>query len=113
MRAQVVPFGKHCRSSPLVFSFVPRCHGLCGSQKQTATLVSIHSRACWAISVPWSQVSDRRSCSGKLVILARNRVAHRPGVVPGQRRPVLRTRFATVAVHAGQVQQRRRVAGAL
>jgi hypothetical protein len=28
-----VPFGKYCRSSPLVFSFVPRCHGLCGSQK--------------------------------------------------------------------------------
>ena len=28
-----VPLGKYCRSSPLVFSFVPRCHGLCGSQK--------------------------------------------------------------------------------
>src|SRR5215208_344905 len=28
-----VPFGKYCRSSPFVFSFVPRCHGLCGSQK--------------------------------------------------------------------------------
>jgi hypothetical protein len=28
-----VPFGKYCRSSPLVFSLVARCHGLCGSQK--------------------------------------------------------------------------------
>ena len=28
-----VPFGKYCRSMPLVFSFVRRCHGLCGSQK--------------------------------------------------------------------------------
>ena len=28
-----VPFGKHCRSSPLVFSLVPRCHRLRGSQK--------------------------------------------------------------------------------
>src|SRR3954463_6684551 len=28
-----VPLGKYCRSSPLVFSFVPRCHGLWGSQK--------------------------------------------------------------------------------
>src|SRR3954451_7205112 len=28
-----VPLGKYCRSSPLVFSFVPRCQGLCGSQK--------------------------------------------------------------------------------
>jgi hypothetical protein len=38
-----VPFGKHCRSSPLVFSFVPRCHGLCGSQKYTSNPVSIRS----------------------------------------------------------------------
>jgi len=28
-----VPFGKYWRSNPLVFSLVPRCHGLCGSQK--------------------------------------------------------------------------------
>ncbi len=28
-----VPFGKYCCSSPLVFSFVPRCQGLRGSQK--------------------------------------------------------------------------------
>jgi len=28
-----VPFGKYCRSNPFVFSLVPRCHGLCGSQK--------------------------------------------------------------------------------
>src|SRR5215203_3614149 len=28
-----VPLGKYWRSSPLVFSLVPRCHGLCGSQK--------------------------------------------------------------------------------
>ena len=28
-----VPFGKYWRKSPLVFSLVARCHGLCGSQK--------------------------------------------------------------------------------
>src|SRR6266852_8814189 len=28
-----VPFGKYWRSKPLVFSLVPRCQGLCGSQK--------------------------------------------------------------------------------
>ena len=28
-----VPLGKYCRSRPLVFSFVPRCQGECGSQK--------------------------------------------------------------------------------
>jgi hypothetical protein len=27
-RERSVPFGKYWRSSPLVFSFVPRCHGL-------------------------------------------------------------------------------------
>ena len=27
MLAKEVPFGKNCRSRPLVFSFVPRCHG--------------------------------------------------------------------------------------
>jgi RNA polymerase sigma factor (sigma-70 family) len=26
-------FGKYCRNSPFVFSFEPRCQGLCGSQK--------------------------------------------------------------------------------
>jgi hypothetical protein len=28
-----VPLGKYWRSSPLVFSLEPRCHGLLGSQK--------------------------------------------------------------------------------
>ena len=30
----------------------------------------MRSCACWAISAPWSQVSDRRSCSGRVVIVA-------------------------------------------
>ena len=29
-----VPLGKYWRSSPLVFSLEPRCHGACGSQKK-------------------------------------------------------------------------------
>jgi transposase len=32
-RDRSVPLGKYCRKSRFVFSFVPRCHGLCGSQK--------------------------------------------------------------------------------
>ena len=32
-----VPLGKYCRSSPLVFSLVPRCHGLCAE-------VDLHAR---------------------------------------------------------------------
>ena len=30
---EIHPFGKHCRSSRLVFSFESRCEGLCGYQK--------------------------------------------------------------------------------
>ena len=32
-RARSVPLGKYWRSRPLVFSLVPRCQGLWGSQK--------------------------------------------------------------------------------
>src|SRR5207244_4027244 len=32
-RVKSVPLGKYWRSRPLVFSLVPRCQGLCGSQK--------------------------------------------------------------------------------
>ncbi len=35
-----VPFGKYCRNNRLVFSFEPRCQGLCGSQKYTSILVA-------------------------------------------------------------------------
>jgi hypothetical protein len=34
-----VPLGKYWCSSPLVFSLVPRCHGLCGSQKPSRDLL--------------------------------------------------------------------------
>jgi hypothetical protein len=41
--ARSVPLGKYWRSRPFVFSLVPRCHGLCGSQKKTASPISIRS----------------------------------------------------------------------
>jgi len=44
--------GKYWRSSPLVFSLLPRCHGLCGSQKYTCTPLSTVNRTCSAISLP-------------------------------------------------------------
>ena len=31
--SSLVPFGRYWRTNPLVFSLVPRCHGLLGSQK--------------------------------------------------------------------------------
>jgi hypothetical protein len=54
----------------LVFSLLPRCQGLRGSQKYTWTPVSTVNLVCSAISLPWSQVSDRRSCSGNRVTAA-------------------------------------------
>lgn len=52
-----VPFGKYWRSKPLVFSFEPRCQGLCGSQKYTAISVATVNRAWCAIPCPRSHVS--------------------------------------------------------
>jgi len=40
-RLRSAPFGKYWRRSPFVFSLLPRCHGLCGSQKYTSILVSM------------------------------------------------------------------------
>ena len=37
-RRQVAALGKYCRSSPLVFSFVPRCQGEWGSQKKISSV---------------------------------------------------------------------------
>ena len=72
----------------------------------------MRSWACWAISAPWSQVSERRSCSGSVVILAAiaSRTASAP--CPASAGP-FSTRALAVAVHARQVQQHREPGGAL
>src|SRR4029077_14554663 len=57
-------FGRYCRSRPFVFSFEPRCQGLCGSQKETCIADAILKGLCWAISSPRSQVSERRNSAG-------------------------------------------------
>src|SRR5271163_4599405 len=67
-----VPRGKYCRSSRLVFSFVPRCQGLCGSQKYTFTLVATVKVLCLAISSPRFHVNDRRRDVGSLRICRLN-----------------------------------------
>ena len=61
-----LPLGKYWRSRPLVFSLVGRCQGECGSQKNTGMPSAAAIWSCSAISLPWSQVSDRRSCAGKI-----------------------------------------------
>lgn len=60
-----VPLGMYWRSNPFVFSFVPRCQGECGSQNYTSRPNSDAILRCWASSLPWSQVSDKRKESGK------------------------------------------------
>lgn len=63
-----VPFGKYSRRSPLVFSLLPRCQGECGSQKQIGIPVAIEISWWRDISAPWSQVVERRRCSGRAFI---------------------------------------------
>ena len=65
-----VPLGRYCLISPLVFSQVPRCQGLCGSQKYTVTPVLAVNSAWRAISLPWSYVSVLRIGSATLRSLA-------------------------------------------
>ena len=61
-----VPFPNQNLSSRLVFSFVPRCQGECGSQKNSFVSNAIWMRSYSASSVPRSQVIDRRKCSGSV-----------------------------------------------
>ena len=69
VHGEVGALGKYRRSSPLVFSLLPRCHGACGSQKYTS--IPVAKGICFdsRISMPWSQVSERRSDSGSVLIL--------------------------------------------
>ena len=53
-----------------MFSLVPRRHGECGSAKKTGIPVSILS-AVWADgSLPRSEVTERFSCCGGVLIVA-------------------------------------------
>src|SRR6266436_968927 len=63
---KLVPRGKYCRRSRLVFSFVPRCQGLCGAQKETCTSVATVNALCLAISNPRYHVNERRRVAGSL-----------------------------------------------
>ena len=72
-----VPFGKYCRSRPLVFSLEPRCHGLCRSQKITGlgrrlqslglpiNRPGLHLRKFWLAALCGRLISQFRSSIGK------------------------------------------------
>ncbi len=68
-----------------MFSFDPRCHGLCGSQKYTGTSVSMVNSRCWDISLPDPQVNERRRCAGNVnTVLVRGITDGLGGVISRQ-----------------------------
>ena len=69
-RERSVPFGKYWRKQAVGVLVGARCQGLCGSAKKTGMPVSTLNAACGDSSLPRSQVNDRRSCSGSVVIVA-------------------------------------------
>ena len=78
-----------------------------------AGLVSVRSWACWAISAPWSQVSEGRSCWGRVMI--DNAIASRTAsvAVAGESGPVVDPLPFAVAWHGWEVQEHREPGGAL
>ena len=65
-RLRSVPLGKYWRSSPLVFSLVPRCHGD-GGIAEVDVDAGVELNWAWrAISLPWSQVIERTQRGGQL-----------------------------------------------
>ena len=110
-RARSVPLGKYWRSSPLVFSLLPRCHGLlrvAEVDRQPGLNAQLGVLGHLGALVPGQRAAqllrqrdDRRG----------DRVADRLGAVPGQRRAVVHPR--TLAAHRREVQQHREAARAL
>ena len=97
-RVRSVPFGKYWRSSPLVFSLVPRCHGLCGSQKYTGRPVSI--RSCGVLGHLRALIPGQRASQalGERCDRVGDRVADCLGAVPGERGTVLHPRAVVPAI---------------
>ena len=61
-RERSVPLGKYWRSRPLVFSLVPRCQGLCGSQNGARNPWSAPTTELWAPTACHESVDGSRGC---------------------------------------------------
>src|ERR1700730_13834264 len=70
------------RSSRFVFSFVPRCQGWCGAQKNTGIDSAVVITAWRAISPPRAPVNERRRCVGRHPLCGINARATTSGLVP-------------------------------
>jgi len=101
-----VPFGKYCRNSPLVFSFVPRCTGCAGRRNRRpgpCRSSAVHA----ATSPPPDPRSATVGAAPASCDRARDAVADCLSAMPGQRRPVLHASVYAVLRHPRQVQQHR------
>ena len=79
--------GKYCRSSPLVFSLLPRCQGLLGSQKYTCTPLSTVNWTCSADLLALIPGQRAAQLGRQRADALRQRRAHRLGpMAVGQRR---------------------------
>jgi hypothetical protein len=99
----LVPLGKYWRSSPLVFSLVPRCQGLCGSQqvdRQAGIDAQLGVLGHLGALVPGQRPAQ---LLGQCLDRVGDGVPDGLGAVPGQRRAVLDPGLVAVSVHAGQV----------
>jgi hypothetical protein len=68
------PRGEVIAEEAVVFSFEPRCHGECESQKYTDTPRDLTIELWRAIPLPWSQVIDLSISAGRSAIRAWNAV---------------------------------------
>ena len=75
--------------------------------------VSMRSCAWPAISAPWSQVIDRRGCSGSVVIVINDGIPYRLCAMAGERRAILGPGADAMAFYRRQVQEHRTAAAAL
>ena len=101
-----VPLGKYCRSSPLVISFVPRCHGLCGCRSRLG-----RPRRSLGVRAEPSQLLDPKSATTQVLRQGDDRVrdgvAHRVGTMSSEGGCSSRERRGHDR-HAGQMQQQSR-----
>ena len=112
--ARSVPFGKHCRSSPPVVLVRRRAARGCGDRgMQTRSPVATRRVACGAISAPWSQVSDRRRCSGKAAIVQVMAQQAASAPWPASAGPFFARVPLPVARHPRQMEQHREARRAL
>src|SRR5947209_1577136 len=69
----------HRRVGVLVRAALPRASWITEVDSQTGIEPQLQ---CWAISMPWSQVKDRRSCSGRVPIVSAIALRTAPAPAP-------------------------------